>query len=228
MRTFSAKKCSAFLFLAKKEKQMKLLKSLLALATAMTVSTTVLAEESVLSDVKNNAKTAWQTVKTEAKEVGGQVKKGAIKVKDGAVEVKDKVADKMKSAKEATKETFTEAKDATKEKFTEAKDATKEKFSEGKKAVKRQFKNEQPAQVEDKSTVKEGAKSSATRSKKVDINSADAETLQSLSGIGEVKAKAIIEYREKNGKIKNLEELSKVPGVGDSTLEKIKPHVRFN
>ena len=202
---------------------MKLLKSLLALVTAMTVSTTVLAEESVLSDVKNNAKTAWQTVKTEAKEVGGQVKKGAIKVKDGAVEVRDKVADK-----EATKETFTEAKDATKEKFTEAKDATKEKFSEGKKAVKRQFKNEQPAQVEDKSTVKEGAKSSATRSKKVDINSADAETLQSLSGIGEVKAKAIIEYREKNGKIKNLEELSNVPGVGDSTLEKIKPHVRFN
>ena len=177
---------------------MKPLKSLLALAVAMTVSTTVLAEESVLSDVKNNAKAAWQTVKTEAKDVGGQVKEGAIKVKDGAVEVKDKVANKMKSAKEATK------------------------------AVKRQFKNEQPAQVEDKSTVKEGAKSSATRSKKVDINSADAATLQSLSGIGEVKAKAIIEYREKNGKIKNLEELSKVPGVGDSTLEKIKPHVRFN
>ena len=209
---------------------MKPLKSLLALAVAMTVSTTVLAEESVLSDVKNNAKAAWQTVKTEAKDVGGQVKEGAIKVKDGAVEVKDKVANKMKSAKEATKETFTEAKDttkekfaeakdttkekfaeakdATKEKFTEAKDVTKEKFSEGKKAVKRQFKNEQPAQVEEKSTVKEGAKSTATRSKKVDINSADAATLQSLSGIGEVKAKAIIEYREKNGKIKNLEELS--------------------
>ena len=218
---------------------MKPLKSLLALAVAMTVSTTVLAEESVLSDVKNNAKAAWQTVKTEAKDVGGQVKEGAIKVKDGAVEVKDKVANKMKSAKEATKETFTEAKDttkekfaeakdATKEKFTEAKDVTKEKFSEGKKAVKRQFKNEQPAQVEDKSTVKEGAKSTTTHSKKVDINSADAATLQSLSGIGEVKAKAIIEYREKNGKIKNLEELSKVLGVGDSTLEKIKPHVRFN
>ena len=209
---------------------MKPLKSLLALAVAMTVSTTVLAEESVLSDVKNNAKAAWQTVKTEAKDVGGQVKEGAIKVKDGAVEVKDKVANKMKSAKEATKETFTEAKDttkekfaeakdttkekfaeakdATKEKFTEAKDVTKEKFSEGKKAVKRQFKNEQPAQVEEKSTVKEGAKSTATRSKKVDINSTDAATLQSLSGIGEVKAKAIIEYREKNGKIKNLEELS--------------------
>ena len=207
---------------------MKPLKSLLALAVAMTVSTTVLAEESVLSDVKNNAKAAWQTVKTEAKDVGGQVKEGAIKVKDGAVEVKDKVANKMKSAKEATKETFTEVKDTTKEKFAEAKDVTKEKFSEGKKAVKRQFKNEQPAQVEDKSTVKEGAKSSATRSKKVDINSADAETLQSLSGIGEVKANAIIEYREKIGQIKNLDELSKVPGVGDSTLEKIKPHVRFN
>ena len=77
---------------------MKPLKSLLALAVAMTVSTTVLAEESVLSDVKNNAKAAWQTVKTEAKDVGGQVKEGAIKVKDGAVEVKDKVANKMKSA----------------------------------------------------------------------------------------------------------------------------------
>ena len=67
-----------------------------------------------------------------------------------------------------------------------------------------------------------------TQGKKVDINTADAATLESLSGIGEAKAKAIIEYREKSDKFKNLNDLSKVPGIGDATLEKVKSHVRFN
>ena len=68
---------------------------------------------------------------------------------------------------------------------------------------------------------------SKTTAKKVDINKADEKALQNLPGIGEAKAKAIIEYREKTGKIKNLEELSKVSGIGDATLEKIKPLVKF-
>ncbi|QLB20948.1 hypothetical protein A6B43_05115 [Vespertiliibacter pulmonis] len=62
---------------------------------------------------------------------------------------------------------------------------------------------------------------------KVNVNKADIATLQTLNGIGEVKAKAIIDYRNKKGKIKNINELSKVSGIGESTLEKLKGLVSF-
>ena len=55
----------------------------------------------------------------------------------------------------------------------------------------------------------------------VNINTADAETLTSqLNGIGEAKAMAIIEYREKNGPFKSVDEISMVKGIGEATLEK--------
>ena len=55
----------------------------------------------------------------------------------------------------------------------------------------------------------------------VDINSADAKTLSSaLSGIGEKKANAIVEYRKKNGPFKSADDLTKVDGIGPKTLEK--------
>ena len=62
---------------------------------------------------------------------------------------------------------------------------------------------------------------------KININKADAATLQKLSGIGEAKAKAIVEYRNKVGKIKNAAELSKISGIGDATIEKISPYLTF-
>ena len=55
----------------------------------------------------------------------------------------------------------------------------------------------------------------------VDINTADANTLSTeLIGIGAAKAEAIVAYREANGPFKRLEELVKVKGVGEKTLEK--------
>ena len=57
-------------------------------------------------------------------------------------------------------------------------------------------------------------------STKVNINKADAETLQKLSGIGEKKAQAIIDYRNKVGKIKSAAELSNIDGIGEATIEK--------
>ena len=55
----------------------------------------------------------------------------------------------------------------------------------------------------------------------VDINTADAATLEAeLTGIGAAKAAAIVAYREANGPFKRLEELVKVKGVGEKTLEK--------
>ena len=55
----------------------------------------------------------------------------------------------------------------------------------------------------------------------------DAETLQKLSGIGEKKAQAIIDYRNKVGKIKNAAELSNIDGIGEATIEKITPFLSF-
>lgn len=55
----------------------------------------------------------------------------------------------------------------------------------------------------------------------IDINTADANTLAStLTGIGAAKAEAIVAYREANGPFKKLDELVKVKGVGEKTVEK--------
>lgn len=59
----------------------------------------------------------------------------------------------------------------------------------------------------------------------VNINNATIEELTTLSGIGESKAKLIIEYREQNGLFKSVEELSNVKGIGESLIEKIKDNI---
>ncbi|MBP3222421.1 MAG: helix-hairpin-helix domain-containing protein [Actinomycetaceae bacterium] len=57
---------------------------------------------------------------------------------------------------------------------------------------------------------------------KVNINSSNEETLQNLPGIGPSIAKAIVEWRTKNGKFSSIEELTNVPGIGEGRLEKIR------
>lgn len=56
----------------------------------------------------------------------------------------------------------------------------------------------------------------------VNINTATQAELETLDNVGEARAKAIIDYRNKNGKFKSLDELDKVPGIGEKTLESIK------
>lgn len=54
----------------------------------------------------------------------------------------------------------------------------------------------------------------------VNINSADAATIaQALNGVGEVRAKAIVEWRETYGPFKSLDELLEVKGIGEATVE---------
>ena len=55
----------------------------------------------------------------------------------------------------------------------------------------------------------------------IDINSATYEELVALPGIGPVKAKAIVEYREKNGPFRSPKDILEVPGIGEKTLEGI-------
>lgn len=62
-------------------------------------------------------------------------------------------------------------------------------------------------------------------SKKININTATAEELKQLNGIGPSKAKAIVDYREEHGKFQSVDELTKVPGVGEKTLEQFRDQV---
>ncbi|MEX3772211.1 ComEA family DNA-binding protein [Pseudomonas sp. MYb118] len=59
------------------------------------------------------------------------------------------------------------------------------------------------------------------QSEKIDLNMADASTLQrELSGVGEAKAKAIVAYRESNGPFASVDELLEVKGIGKAILDK--------
>jgi competence protein ComEA len=57
----------------------------------------------------------------------------------------------------------------------------------------------------------------------VDINTANSEMLQELPGIGPVIAGRIIDYREENGEFTDIEELADVKGIGEKTLDKLRP-----
>ncbi|WP_375037196.1 ComEA family DNA-binding protein [Acinetobacter sp. RW6] len=56
----------------------------------------------------------------------------------------------------------------------------------------------------------------------VHLNQANVDELQKLKGIGEKKAQAIVEYRQKNGGFKNIDEFKNVKGIGPAIFEKNK------
>jgi competence protein ComEA len=60
---------------------------------------------------------------------------------------------------------------------------------------------------------------------KVNINTAGAEELTALPGIGPAYARRIVEYREKNGPFKKLEDLLNVRGIGEKTFARIRERV---
>lgn len=56
----------------------------------------------------------------------------------------------------------------------------------------------------------------------VDLNTASQKELETVKGIGPSKAKAIVEYREKNGAFKSVDELDKVKGFGKASVDKLR------
>jgi competence protein ComEA len=59
----------------------------------------------------------------------------------------------------------------------------------------------------------------------VNINTASATDLEGLPGIGAKTAARIVEYRQKNGPFKKIEELMNVRGVGEKNFLKLKPQI---
>lgn len=67
----------------------------------------------------------------------------------------------------------------------------------------------------------------ATAFAKVNVNTATADELAAIKGIGKVKAEAIVAYRTEHGKFSSIDELVKVKGIGEKILQKIKPEVNL-
>lgn len=60
---------------------------------------------------------------------------------------------------------------------------------------------------------------------KININKATAEELQNVRGIGPAMAEKIVDYREENGKFKNIEDLKNISGIGEKKYESIKEYI---
>lgn len=67
----------------------------------------------------------------------------------------------------------------------------------------------------------------ASQEGKINVNTAGAKELMDLPGIGEKKAQAMIDYRNREGAFRSLSDLGKVKGIGPKMLEKLKPLVVF-
>lgn len=68
----------------------------------------------------------------------------------------------------------------------------------------------------------------ASASKAIDINQATEEELTAIPGIGEATAKRIVEFRQQNGPFGRVEDLLKIKGIGEKSLEKMRPHIKVS
>jgi competence ComEA-like helix-hairpin-helix protein len=64
--------------------------------------------------------------------------------------------------------------------------------------------------------------------KPIDLNTATMEQLEELPGIGPVTAKRIIEFREKSGPFRKVEDLLVIPRISKARLEKLRPYVKVS
>ena len=73
--------------------------------------------------------------------------------------------------------------------------------------------------------IQEGINTTSKKDSKVNINIANKEKLATLPGIGEGTAEKIIEYRSKTGKFKTIDEIKKIPGIGESKFKSLKDKI---
>ena len=81
------------------------------------------------------------------------------------------------------------------------------------------------ARIDTSEALVSGGSNEVAVSGPVSINQGTKEQLMTLPGIGEVKAQAIIDYRNSQGGFQTLEELMEVKGIGESTFNKLKENI---
>ena len=81
--------------------------------------------------------------------------------------------------------------------------------------------------VEQMTIVSSPSANSQASSGKVNLNAATESDLTTLPGIGPAKAKAILEYRQQNGRFKSVDDLKNVSGIGEKTFEKLKQYIEI-
>ena len=69
------------------------------------------------------------------------------------------------------------------------------------------------------------AKASSPDAKPVDLNTADAAALETVPGIGKSLAQRILTFREKNGAFGSVDDLLKVQGIGEKSLQHLRPYL---
>ena len=99
-----------------------------------------------------------------------------------------------------------------------------EKTKEKEELVQKKCRENEIYSLENDACISTQKEQSSTNSK-VSINTASKEELMTLQGIGESKAKDIISYRETNGSFTNIEDIKKVPGIGDVLFAQIKENI---
>lgn len=79
---------------------------------------------------------------------------------------------------------------------------------------------QQPQQVADASAMQNAQAPQAQAMQPININTATAEQLETIKGLGKKRAQEIVSYREKNGAFKSVDDLAKVKGIGKRFIEK--------
>ncbi len=159
------------------------------------------------------------TAKTE------QVKAKAEKAEKVKAEKAEK-AEKLKESKKAKAEKLKEEADTEKVKKESKKKVAKEAKDQEEKAEKKMMKKG-VGEPEMKPIPSHVAPKASALGAPINVNTASAQELEALNGIGPVKAQAIVEYRKQHGAFKNTDDLINVPGIGDKTAETLKDQIKF-
>ena len=68
-------------------------------------------------------------------------------------------------------------------------------------------------------------KASASEARPIDLNTADSAALETIPGIGKSLSQRILKFREKNGPFQSVDDLLKVQGVGEKSIQKLRPYL---
>jgi competence protein ComEA len=68
-------------------------------------------------------------------------------------------------------------------------------------------------------------KAAASEARPIDLNSADGAALESIPGIGKSLSQRILAFREKNGPFQSVDDLLKVQGIGEKSIQKLRPYL---